>query len=300
MHVSVPPATARVGVGAGVTLAVRRFDPPVRGPADDGRDLAPFLLVHGLASNARLWDAVGSRLAATGHVAVAVDLRSHGASDASDVLDHGTLVDDLATVADAAGLDRPVAVGQSWGGNVVLELGVRRPQVVRAVVGVDGGLIDLAARYPDAAACWAALAPPSFEGLTRAAIAARLAARCAGWPDGAAAAQLANFAADDDPDAPARPVLTRERHRRIVEHLFAHRPLTRLGALRVPMLVIDVPSPHRAVIDPEVLAAAAAAGAALDVVRLPGRDHDVHLQEPDLVARLLRDWAVGAPVPAAA
>ncbi|HZZ48199.1 MAG TPA: alpha/beta fold hydrolase, partial [Pseudonocardia sp.] len=45
----------------------------------------PVLLVHGMSSNARLWDGVAERLAAAGHPVVAVDLRGHGTSvDVSD------------------------------------------------------------------------------------------------------------------------------------------------------------------------------------------------------------------------
>jgi len=294
------PVVERVRVAAGVTLTLRRFDPSEPSASGTGPDATPFLLVHGLASNARLWDGVGARLAAAGHRAVAVDQRAHGASDPSDELDLATLAADLATVATATGLDRPVAVGQSWGGNVVLELGLRHPAAVRGVAGVDGGLIDLAARFPDVEACWAALAPPTFDGLTRAALTAHLAARCSGWPPGAAAAQLANFHGDADPDAPVRPVLTRERHRRILEGLHAHRPLARLGDLRVPMLLLHVPHPQRGVLDPAaVTTARGASGAPVDVVGLPGRDHDVHLQDPGLVTRLLLDWVGGSPMPVA-
>lgn len=288
------PAVLRVPVDGGVTLSVRRTD-PVRVTAP------PFLLVHGLSSNARLWDGVAVRLAAAGHAVVAVDQRAHGASDPSDDLDLATLVDDLVAVAVAMGLDRPLAVGQSWGGNVVLELGARRPDAVRGVAGVDGGLIDLAARFPDVAACWAALAPPSFDGLTRGALEAHVAARTVGWPDGATAAQLGNFRPASGPDEPARPVLTRDRHRRIVTDLYGHRPLERLADLRVPLLLLPVTATAQPVVAEELLAAAAERAASrFDVVRLPGRDHDVHLQEPDLVADLLRAWALGDVLPATA
>ncbi len=37
------------------------------------------------------------------------------------------------------GIERPVVAGQSWGGNVVLELAARRPELVRGIVCVDGG-----------------------------------------------------------------------------------------------------------------------------------------------------------------
>lgn len=290
------PDVLRVPVAADVALAVRRTSPGAPDP-----DAPPFLLVHGLSSNARLWDGVAARLAAAGHEVVAVDQRSHGASDPSDDLDPATLVADLVAVAAATGLERPIAVGQSWGGNVVLELGVRRPDVVRGVVGVDGGLIDLADRFPDVESCWAALAPPSFDGLTRAALEGHMAARTAAWPDGAAAAQLGNFRLGPGPDDPARPVLTRERHRRIVTDLFAQRPLDLLAELRVPMLLLPVTGTARGVVAEELLAEAVRrAAAGLDVVRLPGRDHDVHLEAPDVVADLLRTWAVGGAVPTTA
>ncbi len=289
----VPPVVERVVLDDGIELSLRRSDPRVRvGGA------VPFLLVHGLSSNARLWDGVARLLAATGHPVVAVDQRAHGASDPSDRLDIATFVDDLVAVIGMTGLTRPVAVGQSWGGNVVLELGVRRPDLVRGVAGVDGGLIDLAARFDDAASCWEALAPPSFEGLTRGVLEAHLAARTAGWPDGAVIAQLGNFRLDDGPDGPARPVLTRERHRRIVEDLYRHRPLERLADLRVPLLLLPVTGTPRAVLAEEHLEAAAGRAAApLAVVRLPGRDHDVHLEAPDLVADLLRTFAEGGTLP---
>jgi alpha-beta hydrolase superfamily lysophospholipase len=64
----------------GVRLHIRRWTP-------DGSAAAPeFLLVHGLSSNARLWDAVAVHLARAGHVSTAIDLRSHGRSDAPEKL----------------------------------------------------------------------------------------------------------------------------------------------------------------------------------------------------------------------
>src|SRR5512142_360957 len=69
------PVDRRVTVAPEVGLHVREWSPaqPV------GR---PFLLVHGLSSNARLWDQVARVLVAAGHPVCAVDLRSHGESDA--------------------------------------------------------------------------------------------------------------------------------------------------------------------------------------------------------------------------
>src|SRR6476660_8857533 len=109
-----PPATRRIEVAPGVELAVRSWD---------GAGGRPFLLIHGLASNAHLWDGVANRLADLGHAVTAVDQRGHGQSDKPDIgYDFTTVTDDLAAIVAALGYERPVVAGQSWGGNVVLEL----------------------------------------------------------------------------------------------------------------------------------------------------------------------------------
>jgi len=109
----------------------------------------PFVLVHGLSSNAHTWDGVARRLAEAGHRVVAVDQRGHGLSDKPDGdYDFDTVTDDLALLIDALGLDQPIVVGQSWGGNVMLALGARYPKLARGLGFIDGGTIDLQAR-PD-------------------------------------------------------------------------------------------------------------------------------------------------------
>ena len=88
----------------------------------------PFLLVHGLASNARLWDGVAEHLAAAGHESAAVDLRGHGeSSQVGNGYDWATLAADLAEVLNSLGWQRAIAAGQSWGANVTLEFAARHP-----------------------------------------------------------------------------------------------------------------------------------------------------------------------------
>ena len=131
------------------------------------RAAAPFVLVHGLASNARLWDGVAEYLNAAGHTVVVIDQRGHGRSDAPDAgYDLDTAVADLLALINALELDRPVLAGQSWGGNVVLELGWRRPEAVRGIACVDGGVTELSQAYPSWDECLAALTPPALDHLT--------------------------------------------------------------------------------------------------------------------------------------
>jgi pimeloyl-ACP methyl ester carboxylesterase len=119
------PSERRVEVAPGVSLHVeQRLGNP---------GAAPFVLVHGLASNVRLWDGVAERLHALGHSVFAIDQRGHGRADAPAAgYDLETAVADLLALIGALGLERPVLAGQSWGGNVVLELGWRRPEIVAA------------------------------------------------------------------------------------------------------------------------------------------------------------------------
>jgi len=282
-----------VRVDDGIELAVREHRPT--GPVDDAHT---FLLVHGLASNALLWDGVGATLAAAGHRSVAVDLRAHGRSGGSSDLGFERIITDLAEVVAATDLGRPVAVGQSWGGNVVVELAAQRPDLTAGIVAVDGGLITLSDRFPDVDACWDVLAPPRLDHLRWADLEGAMGERTGGWPEGAARAQLGNLMAADD--GTVRAILTRARHRTIVEHLYAHRPIDRIALLEVPMLVLAVTGGARSVLDEHQLERAQqAALAPFAAVRMPGRDHDVHLQDPAIVAGVVIDWLAGHELPEA-
>jgi pimeloyl-ACP methyl ester carboxylesterase len=111
---------------------------------------APMLLVHGLASNARLWDGVAKHLVDLGHYVVAIDQRGHGqSSKPDDGFDMSTVAHDLELFITQLELDRPVVAGQSWGANVVIELAARAPHLVRGVCAVDGGTIQLQNIFPN-------------------------------------------------------------------------------------------------------------------------------------------------------
>jgi len=94
--------------------------------------LPGFVLVHGLASNALLWRAGAEMLsqgdprAGWGHAVTEIDLRGHGESDVpASGYDTATAAGDVAAVIATLGLGRPVVAGQSWGGNVAVELAAR-------------------------------------------------------------------------------------------------------------------------------------------------------------------------------
>src|SRR2546426_12735096 len=102
------PVERRVVVAPGVALHVeqRRGD----------RAAAPFVLVHGLASNARLWDGVAEHLHASGHTVIAIDQRGHGLSDAPDIgYDLDTAAADGLTPISTLQPQRPGPAGQALG-----------------------------------------------------------------------------------------------------------------------------------------------------------------------------------------
>ncbi|MBI3244281.1 MAG: alpha/beta hydrolase [Chloroflexi bacterium] len=122
------------------------------------------ILVHGLASNAKIWDRVAPILAGRFRV-LALDQRSHGQSEAPASGDYGfdSICADLHGVIEVSGFSRPVIVGHSWGASVALEYAARWPDGVSGVALVDGGFLSLGKRmtWPEAEQ---RLAPPRLAG----------------------------------------------------------------------------------------------------------------------------------------
>ena len=267
----------------GPRLALRRA-------AGAGR---PFLLVHGLASNARLWDGVSARLAEAGHEVAAVDLRGHGRSEqTTDGYDTATAADDLAALIHELGWGgprSPVVAGQSWGGNVVLTLAARHGAVA-AVALVDGGWIHLSDRFPTFEECWEQLEPPDFDGWTRAELERRARDWNSDWPPEGRLAALANFG--DRADGTVAPHLAREHHRSIVHSLWQDDPRPLYSAVTVPTLLMAAVDAVPRSSTPVTEAVAAIPDA--QVQWYVGAHHDLHAQQPQRCADDLLELAARA------
>lgn len=271
----------------GPRLAVRLGDGPLR----------PFLLVHGLAANARVWDAVARHLLAAGHAVAAVDLRGHGRSEAPpDGYDTDTAADDLAGVLDELGYTggrEPIAVGQSWGGNVVVSLAARRAGVA-AICGVDGGWIRLGGRFDSFESCWQQLAPPPLGEVTYAQVATRLPQLHPTWPAEVVAGVLAGLR--ELPDGGVAATLAREHHRAILSSLYAEDPRAWYPLVQVPVLLCAAMPPQAPVGEPDPgdPGLATRRGVAEALAGLPGArvswyvdaEPDLHAEHP---ARLTAD-----------
>jgi pimeloyl-ACP methyl ester carboxylesterase len=240
----------------------------------------PVLLVHGLSSNARLWDEVAGHLETAGHPVVALDLRGHGASAAiADDEPDPTLqaAHDLAAVCADRAWPTPVVAGQSWGGNVALQFAADRPPHALALV--DGGWLHLSDRFATLDDAWAELAPPAFGGLMVDELRTRLHADHPDWSAEAVEATLANL--QSHVDGTVTPWLTRERHRAIVGSMLAHRPRELYPLIDCPVLLLVAGSGNPAATE------AAAALKHAELVAFPGGEHDLHAQHPEQVAALI-------------
>lgn len=274
------PVRALVAATGGVELSC--IERNLGGPG------TPSVLVHGLASNARLWDGVAERLAAEGHPVVAVDQRGHGWSDKPDAgYDFATLVEDLVAVIAHYGFERPLVAGQSWGANVVLELAASHPDAVSVVALVDGGTRDLADGFADWPTCEAALAPPQLAGMPAARFESHIRQAHPEWPEEGVEGTLANM--EFLPDGTIRPWLSREHHMVILRHLWEHKPSKRFAAVRAPVLIIPArDETNRRWMQGKSGSVERASGTLpRSVVHWIDGDHDLHAQHPDVVARLL-------------
>lgn len=300
----------QVTVADGIDLAVDEWRPPVTdappsdgpttdappsdGTTTDARSAAApaFVLVHGLASNARLWDGVATALVAAGHRVFAVDLRGHGrSSKPAGPYDVPTVADDLATLIGHLGLERPVVAGQSWGGNVVLELATRRPDLVRGIVCVDGGWLEPSRDFADWDACRAALAPPRLAGRRMAEIEGYLRAAHPDWPETGLRGVLANF--ELRKDGTVAPWLTFDHHIKVLHGLWEHRPSELYAGLAVPVLLVPADSGESDRTRKKRGDVDTAATIIPDArVRWFTGDHDIHAQHPAELAGVMHDMTL--------
>lgn len=247
----------------------------------------PIVLVHGLASNARLWDGPARHLSQTGHRVVAVDLRGHGLSEKPD---HGYSVSEVATdVADIVDQlcrenstwKRPLVIGQSWGGNIVVELAAQFPDIIRGIVAVDGGTIELSTAFPSWDECERTLRPPHLVGMKYDRLRSYIRAAHPDWSDEAIDGQMHNM--EKFPDNTIAPWLTFERHMTILRYLWEHRPSQKWPAITSPVLFTPAAKVHDDHVEMkrQQLAHAISVLPHARVEWFEPADHDLHAQFPD-------------------
>jgi pimeloyl-ACP methyl ester carboxylesterase len=322
----------------GIRLSALRWTPtrPTTPP--------PVLLHHGLASSAGFWGPTAAHLAAgvdgrasgaagdddqraavtrpdpsPGHrvpsggparEVVALDARGHGESDRPD---DGYRTGQVATDLQAAlvelgwteaGMARPVLVGHSWGGNVVLEHAARHPGVAAGIVLVDGGFLELGHMT------WEEterdLAPPRMGPMTWTEFTARAAGwwGATGWSDAVEQAIHHNF--EELPDGTIRPRLSRERHMAVLRGMWEQRPSELYGSVRVPVLLLPARRSgadgrerqfieRKAQAIERAVAALGRSGVPVTVEWFEESIHDIPLQHPARLAARIQAFVAALP-----
>ncbi|MFJ7586521.1 alpha/beta fold hydrolase [Streptomyces sp. NPDC097617] len=102
------------------------------------RDGAPVILIHGHPFNRTMWAPQTAALTAAGYRVITPDLRGYGESPvvpgAALLAD---LADDLAGLLAGLGIEHAVVGGVSMGGRIAMEVRLRHPGLVRALVLCD-------------------------------------------------------------------------------------------------------------------------------------------------------------------
>lgn len=270
---------------SGLALRVREW--PTDGP--------PIVLAHGLASNSRIWDDV-ARILADRYRVVAFDQRGHGWSERPrDGYTFDKVVGDLIGLLDALNIGRPVLVGHSWGGNVVLACAAAHPDRVRGLVLVDGGFIELAAQPGrDWERVRVEMAPPDLTHLTFTDLLERVRSGDAAryWSPTAEATMRTSF--EDDADGRIRPRLRREDHLEILRALWELRPTALFPKVTVPTLIVPARRPNptgraaeMAPIRAQLVAKAAATIPNARLLWMEDTVHDIPLQRPAELAEAI-------------
>jgi pimeloyl-ACP methyl ester carboxylesterase len=134
----------------------------------------PIVLVHGMACDHTHLLPQLEHLSPR-HRVVAIDQRGHGASDAPDgEYTTEVLAEDLRGVIERLGLERPILVGHSLGGGVVLHVAVEHPELVRAVALLDSGVRRTTARREELQPFYDTLGGPDHAERVRAFVRDRL------------------------------------------------------------------------------------------------------------------------------
>jgi len=249
-----------------------------------------LVLLHGLASQAHIWDLVAPQLVDSFRV-IAIDQRGHGLSDKPDTgYDFASMTHDLDQMLTVLGIERAVLIGHSWGGNVAVQYAVDHPERVSGLVLVDGGFLQIPA-HVDWPTAEKMLEPPELIGTPAEGFRANLRLWMgAAWSPTAVDITLQNF--EIRADGTIAPHLKKSNHMQVVRALYEHHPSELWARVQCPVLMVPAVAapPHDArtqsMIDTKRrnVALAEARLAHSQTLWLHDTIHDIPLQRPNELA----------------
>lgn len=262
----------------------------------------PILLIHGLASNAKIWNLVAPHLSQR-YPTVALDQRSHGLSSPPADGDFGfaAVCNDMHEACAQLGFHRPVIVGHSWGGSVALEYAMRYPQQVAGLVLVDGGFVGLNKRmsWPEAEQ---RLAPPRLAGTPLTDFKARAQGFMGDlYSDERFEIVMGNF--EVRADATIAPHLAFDNHMKIVRAMWEQNADILYRSVKCPALFLPCLPPNPTeTMEADFLKSKRESAAHIQLLMpqaqidwLTDSIHDVPLQRPELVADKITGFAASLP-----
>ncbi|UQX02834.1 alpha/beta hydrolase [Streptomyces sp. RerS4] len=258
--------TERIVTRDGVRIACRDRSGPGR----------PVVLLHGLAGHAGEWDAVARDLSAR-HRVVAVDQRGHGAAERrpGDV-SRAAYVADVLAVLDALDLRAPVLVGQSLGGHAALLTAAAHADRIHALVLVEAGPGGPNPGVQDEIGGWLDAWPTPFPSREEAVRFFGGGAVGEGWAAGLEEREDGWWPRFD------RDVMVDSLAENATRSFWDE-----WARITCPTLVV---LGQCGIIAPEEIDEMLRLRPDTAALSIPGAGHDLHLERPDLLRRVLRDF----------
>ena len=267
---------------------------------DWGGSGRPIVLVHGLASTCHIWDLVAPILSRNFAV-VALDQRGHGETGKpDDGYDFATVAGDLNRFMEALGINRPVIVGHSWGGNVALESAATPPSAPSGLCLIDGGTIEISA-VPGMTLDRAReeMAPPDFTGTTMEQLREMARSRDWGFELTPEIEEIVSAVFEVLEDNTVRARFSRKSHMAVIEAFWGHKPSALYAKVECPVLLMptrrgaDHLTEEMRLAMEGSIATADRLLPASETVWLEDSVHDVPLQRPELVAEVIEEHVRG-------
>ncbi|MEX2284015.1 MAG: alpha/beta hydrolase [Gemmatimonadota bacterium] len=133
-----PPSTRVFTLAANENINVTRYE---------GGAKTPIVIVPGLLGSAYGFRQIAPQLAEQGHPVIIVDMLGAGSSSKPHKADYSLTAQSrrIETVLDSLGIRDAIVVAQALGGSISYRLAVHRPDLVKAIVGIDAGASEQAA-----------------------------------------------------------------------------------------------------------------------------------------------------------
>ena len=208
--------------------------------------------------------------------------------------DFATVAADLDGLLLALKTESPILVGHSWGANVALEYAATYQAAPGGLCLIDGGTIEISSYFPSLEVAKAEMAPPDFSGMTLDSLRAHVREMDFGFEMTPQTHQALEANFEELADGKIRARLSRTNHMAVIEAFWNQKPSELYHRVRCPVLLM--PTRGRGLRPKEwreraegSIAAAAGALPVSKTVWLEDSVHDVPLQRPDLVAKVIKE-----------